>query len=255
MSSNKTIDINCDMGESYGRFIIGNDEAIFPYITSCNIACGFHGGDPYHIEKTISMAKDHGVNIGAHPSFPDLAGFGRRNMDINAEELTSIIKYQIAALYTLSQSMSHKITYVKPHGALYNMAAKNQKEALCVIQAIQAIDPSLYLMGLSGSPFKQLAENEGLTFIDEAFADRVYSDSGSLLSRTQRGSVIERPKQAADQVLSIINQEQVQSHSGKLIPMEAASICVHGDHKNAVAILQKIEATLSTHSIAKQSFA
>lgn len=239
----KPIDINCDMGESFGRFKIGNDEALFPYINSCNIACGFHGGDPLSIEKTIKNAIKYGLKIGAHPSYPDLAGFGRRKMTIERTELIAILKYQIAAVRGLAESLGGKITYVKPHGALYNTAAKNEKEALTIMAAVEAIDSNLKTMGLAGSIMEQVARKHDIPFIAEAFADRKYMEDGTLMPRSQSGTTIENPSEAVEQIRSISQHNQVITASGKVIPIHAESICIHGDNPAAEAILKALKIT------------
>lgn len=249
------IDLNCDMGESYGNFAIGNDLAIFPYITSCNIACGFHGGDPLHIEKTIQGALAYGLQIGAHPSYPDLAGFGRRKMQIKPEELKAIVKYQVAALKGLVESEGGRLSYVKPHGALYNTAAQEREEALAIIRAVQEIDSSLYLMGLAGSPIAQLAKQQDLPFVAEAFADRKYMSDGSLRARTEIGAVIESPREAAQQVIRIVRQQSVETYEGDSWPLKAQSICIHGDNPFAIPILEAIDEQLNENGIKKVAFA
>jgi len=248
------IDINCDMGESFGNYTIGNDEKVFPYITSCNIACGFHGGDPLHIEKTIKGALAHGVQIGAHPSYPDLAGFGRRYMQIKADELKAIVKYQVAALKGMTESLGGQLAYVKPHGALYNTAAKQKTEALAIIEAVQAIDSSLILMGLAGSPIEALAREIGIPFVAEAFADRKYMSDGSLRSRTLDEAVIEDPKEATAQVLSIVLDQRVQTYEGSSLPLKAQSVCIHGDNRQVEALLQAIDVGLTKAGVLKTAF-
>ena len=235
-----TININCDMGESYGHFKVGNDDAIFPYIDSCNIACGFHGGDPFHMEATIKKAIAHDVIIGAHPAYPDLAGFGRRKMQIPPKELKAILKYQIAAIKGMTESLGGQLAYVKPHGALYNTAASSREETTVIIDAIQSIDSQLSLMGLAGSVVEMMAKEQQIPFIAEAFADRKYTADGRLQSRQIEGAVIHDPQQSAAQVLSIIQKQQVVSASGTIVPIIAQSVCIHGDNPAAVVILKAI---------------
>lgn len=249
------IDINCDMGESFGNFRVGNDEKIFPYITSANIACGFHGGDPVHMEKTLKLALEHEVKIGAHPGYPDLVGFGRRTMQLKSEELRAIVTYQIAAVKGMAESLGGKLRYVKPHGALYNKASGDEAETMAIIQAIQSIDESLIFMGLAGSIMEELAKQHDIPFVAEAFADRRYEKNGRLMSRSKEGSVIVDPKQAAQQVLSIVRDQKVSIPDGSQIKVAAQSICIHGDNPVAVDILQQIEQDLTAHGIQKQSFA
>ena len=245
----KKIDINCDMGESFGQFKIGNDEALFPYIQSCNIACGFHGGDPFHIEKTIKNTLKYQLKIGAHPSYPDLAGFGRRKMVLNKAELTAILKYQIAAVKGMTESLGGRLSYVKPHGALYNTAANDEEETLAIMAAVHAIDPNLKLMGLAGSLTEDMAAQRGFPFIAEAFGDRKYTDERRLMSRKKTGAVIENVEEAVAQIWSISQKNQVISEHGKVLPIVAQSICIHGDNVAALSILQALEEkiTANTH--------
>lgn len=233
------------MGESFGSFIKGNDQAIFPYIHACNIACGFHGGDPWHIEQTIKTAIQHQLTLGAHPSYPDLAGFGRRPMALSSEELYTVIKYQIAALKGMVESHQQQLVYVKPHGALYNEMAKNHDKAIPVIQAIKAIDSTLALMGLANSPLEDWAVTAGVTFISEAFIDRAYTSTGQLVSRKEPNAVIHDPVQAWEQLQSIFYHQTVQSNTGTSVHIKADSFCIHGDNPNAVAILSYIHSQLA----------
>jgi 5-oxoprolinase (ATP-hydrolysing) subunit A len=239
------IDLNCDMGESFGNYLIGQDDEIMPWITSCNIACGFHAGDPFHIEKTLINAKKYQLRVGAHPGYPDLNGFGRRPMQLSDDELRAIIRYQVSALTGMARSLGIEVSYVKPHGALYNKMTVDEREALIVIRTIREIDSGLAIMGLAGSRVKDIAAAMDMQFIAEAFADRRYDDRGKLVSRQSERAVIEDPVLAADQVWSIINRKEVVTISGAVIPVVADSICIHGDHKNAVPILKAIRARLS----------
>lgn len=248
------IDINCDMGESFGQYKIGNDISILPYITSSNIACGFHGGDPFHIENTIKQAIKHGVQIGAHPSYPDLNGFGRRYMQIEKAELKAIIKYQIAAIKGLAESQGAKLKYVKPHGALYNQAARDEVESKVIISAVKEIDEKLILMGLAGSVTEKICMEENVNFIAEAFADRKYESDGTLMYRRKTESVLLDPTTAAAQVLSIVLEKCVVADDGTKIPIHAQSICIHGDNPAAVDILKKIDIEFIKHNIQKRSF-
>ncbi|MDW3652221.1 MAG: 5-oxoprolinase subunit PxpA [Bacteroidia bacterium] len=250
----KQIDINCDMGESFGNFRVGNDEAVFPYITSANIACGFHGGDPVHMEKTILNALKYGVKIGAHPGYPDLAGFGRRTMDLKAEELTAIIKYQVSAIKGMAESLGGKLSYVKPHGALYNKASNSEQETRAIIKGIRAIDPELIFMGLAGSIMEEIAKSEGIPFAAEAFADRRYEPTGRLMSRTKEGSVLGDAEVASDQVLSIARDHRLTASNGAVLEVHAQSVCIHGDNPAAVDILKSIDRKLQANGISKQSF-
>ncbi len=235
------IDINCDLGESYGNFKIGQDIDIFPYITSCNIACGFHGGDPLQIEKTIQLALNHNVRIGAHPSYPDLLGFGRVNMEIDKAALKALVKYQIAALKGLVESQGGNLKYVKPHGALYNTISKDYDKAITVIKAIQSFSSSLALMGLAGSHLEKLAFQNNIPFISEAFIDRRYQENGMLMSRSKNYAVIKNPSEALEQARMIFFEKQVKTETGKYIPLKANSFCIHGDNPSALMILKKLK--------------
>lgn len=247
------IDINCDMGESHGHFVVGNDTTIFPYITSSNIACGFHAGDPWHMRQSIRAALHHGVRIGAHPGFPDLNGFGRQYMDIPSEQLTAQVAYQIAAIDGVARSLGGKLAYVKPHGALYNAVASKEKEAAAVIQAIQEMDVGLALMGLAGSLIEEMAQVKQVPFIPEAFADRRYESNGQLRSRRKKEAVIHDPEVAARQVVRMVLQEEVESFSGEILSLKARSICIHGDNPAAVSILKAIDDAFIRHQIKKSA--
>ena len=248
------IDVNCDLGESYGKKIVGNDEAIFPLITSCNIACGFHGGDPQTIENTIKLAVKHNVQIGAHPSYPDLEGFGRRLMQFEPKELMAIIKYQIAAVKGMAESLGVGIKYVKPHGALYNSISNNPEEAKSVVMAVQSVDPELQLMGSAGSIIEDVAKEFDLSFVSEAFGDRRYEPDGKLMSREKEEAVIQDPQTSVDQVLSIVENRQVKTSVGTFIPMHAESICIHGDNLAAVEILKALDRMFESRGIIKKAF-
>ena len=249
-----TIDLNCDMGESYGRYQIGNDAAIFPYITSANIACGFHGGDPLSIERTIQLAIEHEVQIGAHPGYPDLMGFGRRKMHIPASDLKAMVKYQVAAIKGLAESHGGHLTYVKPHGALYNSMVKDAEETAVVVEAILAINENIAIMGLAGSRVKAIVEAKGGRFIAEAFADRRYEADGTLMSRLKEGAVLHDPEQIAAQVLQIVREKKVTTADGVKIEMDAQSICIHGDNPAALTILQHLDKAFQNANIQKASF-
>jgi len=233
------------MGESYGNFKVGQDALIFPYINSCNIACGFHGGDPLTIENTIVNAIKYDLRIGAHPSYPDLAGFGRREMKIPRKELFSIIKYQVAALKGMVKSKGGKLSYVKPHGALYNKMATDLEEAKTVIYAIKEIDPRLSLMGLANTFLANISKELHIEFIPEAFADRRYNSDGTLVSRGLEGAVIEEPEAVLKQVKSIFNKGKTKSIEGDWININAETICIHGDNPFALDILMMLKKAFS----------
>ncbi len=237
------VDINCDLGESYGRFQIGNDDQVLPLVSSCNIACGMHGGDPLTIEKTIQRAIGLGKRIGAHPSYPDLVGFGRRSMQLPVAELKALLRYQIATLQGLCTLHGGVLTYVKPHGALYNTAAKAPGVGAAVIEVLQEF-PTLALMGLAGSSLQGQANQAGLPFLAEAFIDRAYTAGGHLVSRQQTGAVINDPEQAVDQMLSMLERGVIESIDGTMVPLQADSFCIHGDTPAAVPILTALHTAL-----------
>ncbi len=248
------IDINCDMGESHGNFKVGNDLEIFPYITSTNIACGMHAGDPYHIEKTINHALAHGVQIGAHPGYPDLQGFGRRVIPMKRDELRASIKYQVAALKGMVESVGGKLAYVKPHGALYNEMASNVSEAQTVVEGIKAIDSQLMVMGLAGSHVEEIVKAEGMTFVAEAFADRRYEADGKLRSRLLEEAVFDNAEDALQQVISIAKNGHTQTLTGGKVHIQAQSFCIHGDNPAAISILKALDISLEKEMIVKKAF-
>lgn len=233
------IDLNCDMGESYGNYTVGQDRSLMPYIDSCNIACGFHAGDAYHIERTIDAALEHGLRIGAHPSYPDLQGFGRRKMRIPHVELTSLIKYQISALKGLVESKGGVLTYVKPHGALYNSIAEDGDEAAAVIRGIQAIDSNLKIMVLADAPIIEVAQRMGINTIREGFADRRYEHNTKLQSRSIAGSVYHDAQVAIAQVRLLSQEHMITWADGTMHSLDVESICIHGDNPIAVEIAKR----------------
>ena len=226
-------DLNCDMGESFGAYSIGNDEAIMPFISSVNIACGFHAGDPATMKRTVRAAIKHSLKIGAHPGLPDLQGFGRREMKISAEEAYDITLYQVGALAAFVKAEGGLLNHVKPHGALYNMAAVNPALADAIVGAVYATDPSLILYGLSGSELINSAERIGLKVKNEVFADRTYQPNGTLTPRSQSGALITDRETGIHQVLKMVKQGIVTSPEGIDVTIKADTICIHGDGQNA----------------------
>jgi UPF0271 protein len=249
MMNKHYIDINCDLGEGFGKWQMGNDEAIIPFVSSVNIACGFHAGDPSTIMKTIQLAKKHQVNIGAHPGFPDLVGFGRRNMDLSAKEVFDIVVYQIGALQACAQALDTILHHVKPHGALYNIAANSQPLAEAIADAIYSVDPNLILYGLAGSQLISAGKEKGLVAYNEIFADRTYQDDGSLTPRNHENAIITNPDQAIKQVLEVLDTGHVTSIQGNSIPLEVDTICIHGDHANSFAFAQSLAKALVNKNI------
>ncbi|WP_430245502.1 LamB/YcsF family protein [Neorhizobium sp. DAR64861/K0K2] len=250
-----TIDINSDLGESFGAWKMGDDSAMLDVVSSANVACGFHAGDPAGILKTVKAAAERGVAIGAHVGYRDLAGFGRRNMDPSSEELIGDVIYQIGALQGLAKAAGTRVTYVKPHGALYNTIAIDARQAADVIAAIRAIDPSLVLMALAGSQLVEQARTAGLTVVAEAFADRAYTPEGNLVSRREKGSVLHDPELVAQRMLRMVRDGVIEAIDGTMTKIEAQSICVHGDSPGAVAIAQRLRALLEESGHAVQPFA
>ncbi|MCI6647537.1 MAG: LamB/YcsF family protein [Oscillospiraceae bacterium] len=243
------IDLNCDLGESFGAYKLGLDDQVLPYISSANVACGFHASDPVVMDKTVALAKDAGVAVGAHPGYPDLQGFGRRNMTIPPREVKAMVMYQIGALQAFCTAHGLKLQHVKPHGALYNMAGKDEALAMAVCEAIQAVDDSLILLGLSGSKMLEAADKIGLRSAREVFADRAYEEDGSLVARTKPGAMITDEGEAVARVIRMIREGKVTAVTGKDIPIRADSVCVHGDSPKALAFVQKIRAALTAEQI------
>ncbi|MCR4630592.1 MAG: 5-oxoprolinase subunit PxpA, partial [Treponema sp.] len=205
------IDLNCDLGESFGNYKIGMDEEVIKYISSANIACGFHASDPLVMAKTVLLAKEQGVSIGAHPGYPDLVGFGRRNMNVSPEDLKAMVQYQIGALNAFCKANGVKMNHVKPHGAMYNMAAKDEKLALAIAAGIAEVDDSLILLGLSGSELLKAANQVGLKCANEVFADRAYEEDGSLVARTKAGAVITNEDEVIERVIKMIKEQKVKT--------------------------------------------
>jgi UPF0271 protein len=248
-----TIDLNCDMGESYGAWKMGQDDTILPYVTSANIACGFHAGDPGVMRKTVAAAIKHGVALGAHPGLPDLAGFGRRVMDITPQSAYDMVVVQVGALAAVAASQGGRLHHVKAHGALYNMAAKNRELARAIAQAVHDVDPSLILFALASSVQVQAAQDIGLQVAQEVFADRTYQDDGSLTSRKEPNAMIEDPDTSIAQVLGMINKGTVRSVSGKEVAVRADTLCIHGDQPGAAAFAKAIRQALASAQIHVQT--
>ncbi|MDR2363227.1 MAG: LamB/YcsF family protein [Spirochaetaceae bacterium] len=244
------IDLNCDLGESFGPWTMGLDTEIMPLISSANIACGFHAGDPLVMAKTVKAARDHGVAVGAHPGFPDLSGFGRRDMKVSGEEAKAYVQYQIGALKAFCDARKVPLAHVKPHGALYNMAARDPVLAEAVCRAIAEVDPGLILLALAGSEMIRAAEKQGIPVAREVFADRAYEEDGSLAARSKSGALITDEDEALDRVVGMVKEGRVRAITGKEITLTADSVCVHGDGPQALAFVQKINARFKAEGIA-----
>jgi UPF0271 protein len=248
------IDLNSDLGESFGPWPMGDDAAMLATVTSANIACGFHAGDPAGILTVLKEAALRGVAVGAHIGYRDLVGFGRRNMDPSSAELVGDTVYQIGALQGLAKAAGTKVRYVKPHGALYNTIAHDARQAADVIEGIKAVDPDLVLMALAGAPIVEQAREAGLTVVCEAFADRAYNIDGSLVSRRLDGSVIHDPQAVAERMLRMVNESRVVAIDGTVIALDAQSICIHGDTPAAVSIARTLRQTLEARGVELKSF-
>lgn len=243
------IDLNCDMGESFGAWHMGNDEAVLEHVTSANVACGFHGGDPRTMRNTVAMAIARGVAIGAHPGFPDLQGFGRRPMTLSKSEAYESVLYQIGALAGFAQAAGTKLVHVKAHGMLYNMAVRDPVLAEAIAQAVHDFDRNLVFFGLAGSELIRAGEKLGLRTASEVFADRSYQDDGSLTPRAQPGAMIEDVEVSVTQVKRMVLEGIVRSVSGKDVPVRADTLCVHGDQPGAVAFARRIRAELAAEGV------
>lgn len=241
------IDLNSDLGESFGRYSLGRDSEIIPLVSSVNIACGFHAGDPDVMEKTVQLAEKAGVGVGAHPGFPDLQGFGRRKMDLSPTEVKNMVTYQVGAL--LAFTSNKKLQHVKPHGALYNMAAKDHDLAVAICEGIKQVDPELPIYGLANSQLIVAAKEVGIPYAQEAFGDRNYNADGTLVSRSLPNAVIKDPKEVAKMVQLMIENEEIIALDGTRIPLKPDSICVHGDNQAALDIVSELRKTLTDAGI------
>ena len=249
-----TVDLNADVGESFGAYRLGSDGALLRCVTSANIACGFHAGDPVVMQETVRLAKDAGAEIGAHPGYPDLAGFGRRKMTMSAAELRSAVIYQIGALEAFARAAGQRVRHVKLHGALYNVAAADGQLTREICEAIRSAWPDLLFFGLSGSVMLQAAETAGLRTVSEVFADRAYNDDGTLAPRTVPGAVLHDPEEAARRVLAMVKDGYAVSVNGKRIPVSAQSVCVHGDTAEAIAMAAAVRSALERENIRVRAF-
>lgn len=250
-----TMDLNSDVGESFGRWTLGDDHAMFRSVTSANVACGFHAGDPSVIRSTCRKAAEAGVVIGAHVGYRDLAGFGRRFLDVDPNELADDVVYQIGALQALAAAEGARVKYVKPHGGLYNAIVRHTAQARAVVDAVKSVDPGLSIMGLPGSEVLRLAEAAGLRAVPEAFADRAYTPEGTLVSRSLPGSVLEDPAQVAEHVLRMATESAVRAVDGSILKIRTESICVHGDSPGAVAMAAAVKSALSGAGVSLAAFA
>lgn len=243
------VDLNSDLGESFGRYSLGQDPEILKHISSANVACGFHAADPDVMAKTVNLAIENGVRIGAHPGLPDLMGFGRREMKISPVEAKNMVTYQLGALEAFLRKSGSSLQHVKPHGALYNMAGKDRDLALAICEAVVEFDPNLILLGLAGSELYQASQSMGLASAQEFFSDRAYEEDGSLVARSKPGAMIVDEAEAIERVIRAVRQNRVRAITGEDIPITADSICIHGDGAKALEFAVKIRQALNANEI------
>ena len=245
----ETVNLNADMGESFGAFKIGNDDALLDIIGSASIACGFHGGDPNVMHNTVMRAKEKGVSIGAHPGFNDLWGFGRRRIDMNVRDTEYMVAYQIGALQAMAAYAGTKVTHLKAHGSLNNMAAENLDLALAIGRAMKAVDPNIIYVALAGSEMERAAQQLGLPLAREGFCDRLYDDDGNLTSRKIQGAVLHDASEISKRVVHMVLNDEIVSRNGKHIPRKIDSLCVHGDEPSAVEAARAVRKGLEAAGV------
>lgn len=243
------VDLNSDLGEGFGIYKTGNDEEIMKNVTSVNIACGFHAGDPLTMEKSVTLAVKYDVAIGAHPGFPDLMGFGRREMRITPHEAKAYIVYQVGALMAFANAHGATLRHVKPHGALYNMAARDHDLALAIAEAVRDVDENLILVGLSGSQIVKAANEVGIKAANEAFADRAYLPNGELAPRSMEGSVIDNVEEISKRALEMVKKEKVTAIDGSIVQIKVDTICVHSDTPSSLNIVKELREFLSSNGV------
>lgn len=244
-----SVDVNADLGESFGNYIIGNDEKIIPLISSANVACGFHASDPKVMLDTVKLIKKSGAGLGAHPGFPDKEGFGRRYMDCTNEEIYSMVLYQLSALDGIARTVGVEMNHVKPHGALYNATFTDENLARVIAQAVKDFNPNLKLMGLSENNLVKAGEEIGLKVVHEVFLDRAYENDGTLVSRRKEGAMITDSKLAVERGIRMITEGKVETIDGQDIDIKADSICVHGDGEKALQFVKEIKKALEAKGI------
>ncbi len=241
------IDFNCDMGESFGAYTLGYDDEVVRYITSANVACGFHAGDPMWMRHTVLLAEEHGVAVGAHPSFPDLQGFGRRDMTVSPEEARNDVVYQIGALAAFTRDK--RLQHVKPHGSMYNMAAGGGELARAICQAVLEVDPEMILVVLAGSPWVEVAREMGVRVAREAFADRALNPDGTLVSRSIAGAVIDDIDQVVERSIRMVTTGKATAINGEEVSIQADTLCLHGDTPGAVELAPDLRSGLETAGV------
>jgi 5-oxoprolinase (ATP-hydrolysing) subunit A len=249
------VDLNSDLGEGYGRWALGDDAALLGLVTSANVACGFHAGDPATIDRTVRTAVERGVSVGAQVSYPDLVGFGRREIDVEPADLTADVLYQLGALEAFARAAGDRVRYVKPHGALYNRIARDPVQAAAVVDAIRRYDPALPLLTLPGSAAMEAAREAGVPAVGEGFADRAYTADGRLVSRREPGAVLQDPGQVAARAVVMATERRVESVDGTEVEVGVRSLCVHGDTPGAVDLARKVRAALEEAGVTLEPFA
>ncbi|WP_418955918.1 LamB/YcsF family protein [Streptomyces tritici] len=250
-----SIDLNADLGEGFGRWRLTDDEQLLSVVTSANVACGFHAGDAVTMRRVCARAAELGVRIGAQVSYRDLAGFGRRAMDVPAEELAAEVAYQIGALQVFARAAGTRVSYVKPHGALYNRVVRDEEQAAAVVEGVLLGGERLPLLGLPGSALHAAAEKAGLPVVAEAFGDRAYTAEGTLVPRTREGAVVSDPDEVVERSLAMARSGVVTSHCGRPVPVRARSLCLHGDTPGAVALARRVRARLEAAGVRVEAFA
>ncbi|WP_217185495.1 LamB/YcsF family protein [Streptomyces sp. AC495_CC817] len=249
-----SIDLNADLGEGFGRWTLTDDERLLSVVTSANVACGFHAGDAITMRRVCELAAERGVRIGAQVAYRDLAGFGRRAMDVPPAELAAEVAYQIGALEVFARAAGTRVSYVKPHGALYNRVVRDERQAAAVVDGVRLADATLPVLGLPGSRLLALAEEAGLPAVTEAFADRAYTDAGTLVPRGQDGAVITDGDAVVARSVGLADDGTVTSHSGARIPVRARSLCLHGDTPGAVELARRVRAALEAAGVRVEAF-
>ncbi|TPG19275.1 LamB/YcsF family protein [Pedococcus bigeumensis] len=250
----RTVDLNADLGESFGRWTLGDDEAMLDVVTSANVACGFHAGDPRGLLRVCEQAAERGVVVGAQVGYRDLAGFGRRFIDLDPADLLADVVYQIGALQGVCAAAGTSVRYVKPHGALYNAVVSHEAQARAVVEAVRRVDPSLPLLGLPGSVLLTLAEAAGIPTVAEAFADRAYTAVGTLVPRSEAGAVLHDPETVAARAVRLVATGRVDAADGTAVHVDAASLCVHGDSPGAVSMATAVRAGLEAAGVTLAPF-
>jgi UPF0271 protein len=253
--SEPRIDLNADLGEGFGEWSLGDDEALLAVITSANVACGFHAGDPTVLRRTCGLAVEHGVVIGAQVGYRDLAGFGRRFIDMDPHDLTNDVLYQIGGLEAFARVAGTRVAYVKPHGALYNAIVHHERQAEAVVEAVLRYDPSLPVLGLPGSVWLGLAREAGLQVVAEAFADRAYTPEGTLVSRREAGAVLHESDEVARRCVRLATEGEVEAVDGSVVAMRPDSLCVHGDSPGAVEMVRAVRRGLEDAGLQVSPFA